>query len=132
MSYKINVKTNATKFKSAPRNPLDIPTGPLDKPLTTGYEVFEWLKANAFLTTRYKFRGRARGVEWYDSKPLNEAERIALYIDEKPDYDSKMKAEHDRLSALQCVKDNIEDLSSLIRSYETIHGDEVVISFKKS
>ena len=44
MSYKINVKTNATKFKSAPRNPLDIPTGPLDKPLTTGYEVFEWLK----------------------------------------------------------------------------------------
>ena len=83
MSYKINVKTNATKFKSAPRNPLDIPTGPLDKPLTTGYEVFEWLKANAFLTTRYQFRGRARGKDWYDSKPLNEAERIALYIDEK-------------------------------------------------
>ena len=54
MSYKINVKTNATEtLKAAPRNPLDIPTGPLDKPLTTGYEVFEWLKKNAFLTTRY-------------------------------------------------------------------------------
>ena len=132
MSYKINVKTNAKKFKSAPRNPLDIPTGPLDKPLTTGYEVFEWLKANAFLTTRYKFRGRARGVEWYDSKPLNEAERIALYIDEKPDYDSKVKAEHERLSDLQDIQDNMCNLSHSIRSYENIHGDEVVISFKKS
>ena len=63
MSYKINVKTNAKKFKIAPRNPLDIPTGPLDKPLTNGYEVYEWLKANAFLTTRYQFRGRPRGKE---------------------------------------------------------------------
>lgn len=132
MSYKINVKTNAKKFKSAPRNPLDIPTGPLDKPLTTGYEVFEWLKANAFLTTRYKFRGRARGPEWFDSKPLNEAERIALYIDEKPDYDSKVKAEHERLSDLQDIQDNMCNLSHSIRSYENIHGDEIVISFKKS
>ena len=88
MSYKINVKTNATKFKSAPRNPLDIPTGPLDKPLTTGYE--------------------------------------------KSDYDSKMKAEHDRLSDLQDIQDNMYNLSHSIRSYENIHGDEVVISFKKS
>jgi hypothetical protein len=111
MSYKINVKTNATKFKSAPRNPLDIPTGPLDKPLTTGYEVFEWLKANAFLTTRYQFRGRARGKDWYDSK---------------------MKAEHERLSDLQDIQDNMCNLSHSIRSYENIHGDEVVISFKKS
>ena len=132
MKYKIERRTNTKEFKNAPRNPLDIPTGPLDKHLTTGYEVFKWLKANAFLTTRYQFRGRARGKDWYDSKPLNESERIALYIDEKPDYDSKLKAEHDRLSDLQDIQDNMQNLRDSIRSYETVHGDEVVISFKKS
>ena len=132
MTAKLILELPQTNFKAAPRNPLDIPTGPLDKPLTTGYEVFEWLKANAFLTTRYQFRGRARGKDWYDSKPLNESERIALYIDEKPDYDSKLKAEHDRLSDLQDIQDNMYNLSHSIRSYENIHGDEVVISFKKS
>lgn len=132
MSYKIDIKNNTRNFKAAPRNPLDIPTGPLDKPLTTGYEVCQWLKKNAFLTTRYSFRYRARGKGWYDSMPLQSAERLALYIDEKPDYDSKMKAEYDRLSDLRDIQDNIQNLHDSIRSYENIHGDEVVINFKKS
>jgi len=131
MTAKLILELPQTNFKAAPRNPLDIPTGPLDKPLTNGYEVYEWLKANTFLTTRYKFRGRPRGKEWHDSKPLNEAERIALYIDEKDDYNRKMEAERDRLEHIQNVKDNFYNLNSSISSFETIYEEEVIVKTKR-
>jgi len=127
MKYKIDMKTNPTNFKGAPRNPLDIPTGPLDKPLTTGYEVCQWLKANAFLTTRYKFRYRARGKGWYDSMPLDKAERLALYIDEKSDYDNKVKAEHSRLNRLQEIREEVSTLNHLINEYEEDLQESIVL-----
>ena len=131
MTTKLTLELPQSNFKTAPRNPLDIPTGPLDKPLTTGYEVFEWLKKNTFLTTRYKFRGRARGKGWYDSMPLDTAERLALYIDEKDDYNRKMEAERDRLEHIQNVKDDFYNLNSSISSFETIYEEEVIVKTKR-
>tara|TARA_R100000656_G_C3932185_1_gene125047 strand:- start:433 stop:828 length:396 start_codon:yes stop_codon:yes gene_type:complete len=131
MTAKLILELPQTNFKAAPRNPLDIPTGPLDKPLTTGYEVCQWLKKNAFLTTRYRFRYRARGKGWHDSMPLDTAERLALYIDEKDDYNRKMEAERDRLEHIQNVKDDFYNLNSSISSFETIYEEEVIVKTKR-
>ena len=129
MKYKIERRTNTKEFKTAPRNPLDIPTGQLDKPLTNGYEVYQFIMEKCRLTARYKFRGRPRGKGWYDSMPLEDAERIALYIDEKPDYSSKVKAERDRLGDLQEVKDTFNNFNNAVSYYENVHGEEIDIRY---
>tara|TARA_R100001377_G_scaffold77912_1_gene55426 strand:- start:693 stop:1088 length:396 start_codon:yes stop_codon:yes gene_type:complete len=127
MSYKINLKTNPTNFKGSPRNPLDIPTGPLDKPLTNGYEVYQFIMDKCRLTNRYKFRGRPRGKGWFDSMPLDRAERIALYIDEKDDYNNKLMAEHSRLNRLQEIREEVATLNHLINYYEEDLQESIVI-----
>ena len=127
MSYKINMKTNPTTFKGSPRNPLDIPTGPLDKPLTSGYEVYQFIMDKCRLTNRYTFRGRPRGKGWFDSMPLDKAERIALYIDEKADYNNKLMAEHERLNRLREITKEVATLNHLINYYEEDHKETILI-----
>jgi len=127
MSYKINLKTNPTAFKGSPRNPLDIPTGPLDKPLTNGYEVYQFIMDKCRLTNRYKFRGRPRGKGWFDSMPLDRAERIALYIDEKSDYNNKLMAEHERLNRIKEITEEVATLNHLINYYEEDHNESIII-----
>ena len=127
MSYKINLKTNPTAFKGSPRNPLDIPTGPLVKPLTNGYEVYQFIMDKCRLTNRYKFRGRPRGKGWFDSMPLDRAERIALYIDEKSDYNNKLMAEHERLNRIKEITEEVATLNHLINYYEEDHNESIII-----
>lgn len=124
---KVSIEIDRSSIKHAPRNPLDIPTGKLEKPLETGYEVYLWLKQNCFLTKRYAFRGRARGKGWYDSMPLDTAERIALYMDEKPQYHRDISIERDRLEQLKDIEDNIADLNQSINTYEQSHKKTVNI-----
>ena len=127
MKYKIDMKNNPTNFKGAPRNPLDIPTGPLDKPLTNGYEVYQFIMDKCRLTNRYQFRGRPRGKGWFDSMPLHRAERIALYIDEKADYNNKLMAEHARLNRLQEIREEVSTLNHLINEYEEDLQESIVL-----
>lgn len=126
MKYKLVDTLNKPK-RLSPRNPLDIPTKEIYPPLTSGYEVYTWLKSNCFLTERYKFRGRARGKGWYDSMPLNTAERIALYIDEKDDYQSKVIEQHKRCKAIDNIQQLVSELNRQVDKYEEIYDDRVHI-----
>ena len=63
--------------------------------------------------------------------PLDAAERLALYIDEKDDYNRKMEAERDRLEHIQNVKDDFYNLNSSISSFETIYEEEVIVKTKR-
>tara|TARA_R110002050_G_scaffold27559_1_gene71539 strand:- start:10360 stop:10761 length:402 start_codon:yes stop_codon:yes gene_type:complete len=128
----IKIELNKSFFKSSPRNPLDIPTKKLDKPLETGYEVYEWLKRNCFLTSRYAFRGRPRGKGWWDSMPLTKAERIALYIDEKPSYIIKLRQEHLRQKELQEIQDYLDELNKAMQYYESNHNQKINVKSRSN
>ena len=57
MKFKYKEKN---KFKHIRTNIFDIPTEKLEKPLTSGREVFEFLLQHAN-KERYAFKGRGRG-----------------------------------------------------------------------
>lgn len=81
-------------IRDVPSHALLIPTGELDKPLTSGKEVYEWLMKTSRNTARYSYRGRGRGSRkngpigwrgentWNVSIPLAKSEKIALYVSE--------------------------------------------------
>ena len=59
--------------------------------------------------------------------PLDKAERLALYIDEKSDYDNKVKAEHARLNRLQEIREEVSTLNHLINEYEEDLQESIVL-----
>jgi len=102
------------KFKHIRVNILDIPTQDLEKPLTSGLEVFEFIKEHTN-KERYAIKGRGRGSRKIHGNcrdlPIEHSEKIAFYVNERDHIREKEQREN---ILLKFTKMRLLDLLNLM------------------
>ena len=132
---KFNYKEK-NKFKHIRTNMFEIPTDELEKPLTNGREVFEFLLQHAN-KERYAFKGRGRGSRkvhgrgYFRDLPLEHSEKIALYVDQRWHISQKEKEERRRSKSATDITWKFKNLIKQINEHNEEFDNDLEIEIKE-
>tara|TARA_R100000742_G_C4279468_1_gene104129 strand:+ start:6584 stop:7000 length:417 start_codon:yes stop_codon:yes gene_type:complete len=129
MKYKL--KEN-NKFTHIRKNTFDIPTGPLDSPITNGHELYEFLMSIAN-KERYQFKGRGRGSRkkygTVRDLPIEYAEKIALYHSTRDHIAYKEIQELERSNSAWKISCQLENVMSAIEDHNAEFNNDLEVEF---
>jgi len=124
------------KFKHIRINILDIPTQELDKPLTSGLEVFEFIKEHTN-KERYAIKGRGRGSRKIHGNcrdlPIEHSEKIAFYVDERNHIREKEEREYKRSKSAREISWKLRDVKRMIVEHNELFDNDITeIKYEES
>ena len=129
MKYKL--KEN-NKFTHIRKNTFDIPTGPLDSPITNGHELYEFLMSIAN-KERYQFKGRGRGSRKkygnVGDLPIEYAEKIALYHSTRDHIAEKETQEYERSNSVWQIHHQLRNVISAIEDHNAEFNNDLEVEF---
>jgi len=124
------------KFKHIKINILDIPTQELDKPLTSGLEVFEFIKEHTN-KERYAIKGRGRGSRKIHGNcrdlPIEHSEKIAFYVNERDHIREKEEREYERSKSAREISWKLRDVKRMIVEHNELFDNDITeIKYEES
>ena len=130
-----NLATFFEKDESVPPRQLaSIPLGDLEKPITNGRELLEYL-SKCLNKDRYQFRNRGRGSRKEHGNAygirLEHAEWVAIYFQEKESVVEKEIFQRKRWKDRYELHQIIYQLSKQLYDHQQTYGDDIEIEFKK-
>ena len=129
MEYKLK---EHNKFTHIRKNTFDIPTGPLDSPITNGHELYEFLMSIAN-KERYQFKGRGRGSrKKYGNVrdlPIEYAEKIALYHSTRDHIAEKETQEYERSNSVWQIHHQLRNVISAIEDHNAEFNNDLEVEF---
>ena len=129
MKYKLK---EHNKFTHIRKNTFDIPTGPLDSPITNGHELYEFLMSIAN-KERYQFKGRGRGSRkkygTVRDLPIEYAEKIALYHSTRDHIAEKETQEYERSNSVWQIHHQLRNVISAIEDHNAEFNNDLEVEF---
>ena len=129
MEYKLK---EHNKFTHIRKNTFDIPTGPLDSPITNGHELYEFLMTIAN-KKRYQFKGRGRGSRkvygTVRDLPIEHAEKIALYHSTRDHIAEKETQERERSNSVWEIHHQLRNVMSAIEEHNALFDNDLEVEF---
>ena len=124
------------KFKHIRVNILDIPTQDLEKPLTSGLEVFEFIKEHTN-KERYAIKGRGRGSRKIHGNcrdlPIEHSEKIAFYVNERDHIREKEQRENQRRKSSFEISWKLRDVARMIEEHNELFDNDITeIKYEES
>ena len=124
------------KFKYIRANILDLPTQELDKPLTSGLEVFEFIKQHTN-KERYAIKGRGRGSRKIHGNqrdlPIEHSEKIAFYVNERGHIREKEEREYERRKSSGEISWKLRDVTRMIEEHNELFDNDITdIKYEES
>ena len=124
------------KFKHIRANILDIPTQDLEKPLTSGLEVFEFIKEHTN-KERYAIKGRGRGSRKVHGTlrdlPIEHSEKIAFYVNERDHIREKEEREYKRSKSAREISWKLRDVKRMIVEHNELFDNDITeIKYEES
>ena len=116
------------KFKHIRANILDIPTQDLEKPLTSGLEVFEFIKEHTN-KERYAIKGRGRGSRKVYGNcrdlPIEHSEKIAFYVNERKHIREKEQRENQRRKSPFEIFWKLREVARMIEEHNELFDNDI-------
>ena len=116
------------KFKHIRANILDIPTQHLEKPLTSGLEVFEFIKEHTN-KERYAIKGRGRGSRKVHGNcrdlPIEHSEKIAFYVNERDHIREKEEREYERSKSSSEISWKLREVARMIEEHNELFDNDI-------
>ena len=124
------------KFKHIRANILDIPTQDLEKPLTSGLEVFEFIKEHTN-KERYAIKGRGRGSRKVYGNcrdlPIEHSEKIAFYVNERDHIIEKEQRENQRRKSSFEISWKLREVARMIEEHNELFDNDITeIKYEES
>tara|TARA_R100000655_G_scaffold28764_1_gene58522 strand:+ start:161 stop:565 length:405 start_codon:yes stop_codon:yes gene_type:complete len=124
------------KFKHIRANILDIPTQDLEKPLTSGLEVFEFIKEHTN-KERYAIKGRGRGSRKIHGNcrdlPIEHSEKIAFYVNERDHIREKEERENERSKSSSEISWKLREVARMIEEHNELFDNDITeIKYEES
>jgi hypothetical protein len=121
--------------KTPARMLMTLPLGELDEPITTGRELLDFL-GTCLNKDRYAFRNRGRGCRKHATGytrdlTLDQAERVAVYFEEKESVIKKEIAQRQKARDRSMISQKLRELSRELHEHQQKYGDDVLIMQKK-